>query len=151
VGEHQHQLAYQCSLCEKFLHTQKVLKLKHNGDMEMGHLWLKVAVKLPHKRTNRSSYVHHCTTGSQLAFFLNEANDWSSCFSNLSKSYTAVLQATEHEGLRSFYDDCHTKMAMPTKKARDTFFLLCFWDQVNNFSHSLQHKRLLQWLVERVM
>ena len=132
-------------------HT-KVLKLKHNGDMGMGHLWLKVAVKLPHKCTNRSGYTHHCTTWSQLAFFLNEANDWSSCFSSLSKSYIAVLQAKKkHEGLRSFHVDCHTKMAMPTKKTMDTFFLLCFWDQVNNFSHSLQHKQLLQWLAEWVM
>ena len=44
--------------------------------MGMEHLWLKVAGKLAHKRTNRSG----CTTGPQLAFFLNEANDWSHHF-----------------------------------------------------------------------
>ena len=39
VGEHQHRLAHRCSPCEKFVHTWSV-KLKHNGDMGMGHLWL---------------------------------------------------------------------------------------------------------------
>ena len=41
VEEYQHQLAHQCSSCAKiFLHTQKC-EVKNNGDMGMGHLWLK--------------------------------------------------------------------------------------------------------------
>ena len=38
VGEHQHQLAHQCSPCEKFTHMK--CEVKPNGDVGMGHLWL---------------------------------------------------------------------------------------------------------------
>lgn len=109
---------------KNFCAQKKVLKLKYNGDMGIGHLWRKVVVKLPHKCNNCSSCAHHRITGLQLVFFLNEENDWSSCFSSLSKSYIPILQATKHESLRSFYViDCHTKMGMPIKKkAMDTFF-----------------------------
>ena len=39
VGEHHNRLPHECSPCEKFAHTYGV-KLKHNGDTGMGHLWL---------------------------------------------------------------------------------------------------------------
>ena len=40
VGEYQHWLAHQCSLCENFLHTHKC-EVKCNGDMGKGHSWFK--------------------------------------------------------------------------------------------------------------
>ena len=39
MGKHQHQLAHQCSPCEKFAHTWSV-KLNIMGIWEWGHLWL---------------------------------------------------------------------------------------------------------------
>ena len=41
VGEHQHRLAHQCSLCYQFFCTHIKCEVNHNGNMGMGHLCLK--------------------------------------------------------------------------------------------------------------